>query len=180
MSRDAMSKNRLTRGIGRTAVLAVAMTVLLAGTPFALAEEGSFRLLASYIRDYTTIDHAAGSVTAGNLTGTATVLQSSGEPFVEGSHSIVSCVVYVRTSQAGVDLESPCTITDGEGDSLYLHAKRSSGGIEAGGGGEGGFELLGGTGKYAGLAGVCPYETAYLPDDRTVTKTDCAWHRVAE
>lgn len=176
------TKNRTHPGgvTRRIAMWAAAVTSLALGTWPALAEDGSFRLLASYARDYTTIDHTGGQVTAGSLKGSFTVLESSGAPFVEGAHSTVTCVVFVRTSDSGFDLDSACTMTDGEGDSLYLDARRRSGDIEAGGGGEGRFELLDGTGKYAGVVGLCPYEAAYLPDERIVTQMDCAWRRGSE
>ncbi|MDE0048130.1 MAG: hypothetical protein OXU19_20080 [bacterium] len=179
----ARRTKRRTRpgGVARRIATLVATVASLAPASWpALAEEGSFRLLASYSQDYMTIDHTDGQVSAGSLKGTFTVLESSGAPFMEGTHSIALCVVFVRTSEAGFDLDAPCTMTDGEGDRLYLDARRSSGDIEAGGGGEGRFELLGGTGKYAGIGGLCPYETAYLPGERIVTERDCTWRRVAE
>ena len=180
MTRTTKNRTHLDGVTRRVATLATAAASLALGTWPALAEEGSFHLLASYAQDYTTIDHTGGHATAGSLKGSFTVLASSGAPFVEGAHSPASCVVFVRTSEAGFDLDSACTMTDGEGDSLYLDARRRSGDIEAGGGGEGRFELLGGTGKYAGIGGVCPYETSYLPDQRIVTEMNCTWRRAAE
>ena len=141
-------------------------------------ESGSFRSLQSYVRDYTTMDHAGGVVTAGTLLGTSTVLESSGPPFVEGEKSIARCLVFVRTRRdGGVELESPCTFTDGTGDEIYLLARRKDGDIAEGGGGEGRFEILGGTGKYADISGECPYVTRYLPADHVDTAGKCTWQR---
>ena len=42
---------------------------------------------------------------------------------------------------------------------------------------EGRWELMGGTGKYAGVTGTCTYETSYLSLDRVVTEADCTWER---
>ena len=180
MPKVKRSRTRQVDEIGRTAALVIAMSGFLLGTGLALADEGSFRLLRSLVRDYTTIDHGEVQFTGGTILGTATVLRTSGGPFIEGAASIVSCVILARTSESGVDLEAPCTMTDGEGDHLYHVAKRSSGDIKEGGGGEGRVEFLGGTGKYAGISGTCSYETAYLPDNHSVTIADCSWQRDAK
>ena len=42
-------------------------------------------------------------------------------------------------------------------------------------GGGGTFDLLGGTGMYAGISGNCPYDTEYLPDNHLVATGDCTW-----
>ena len=178
MPRVKLSSERPVDEIGRTAALVIAMSGILLGTGIALADEGSFSLLRSMVRDYTTIDHGEVQFTGGSILGTGTVLQSSGGPFVEGAASIVSCVVYARTSEVGVDLEAPCTMTDGEGDHLHHMARRSSGDVDEGG--EGRVEFLGGTGKYARIGGTCTYDTAYLPKGHAVTMWDCTWKRAAE
>ena len=139
---------------GRTAAaaLVIAAAGIVFGAPTAVAEEsGGFRVLVSLVRDYTTIDHAGGKVTGGAAMGTATVIQSSGEPFAEGTHGLATCVVLVRTSDAGIDVESPCTITEASGDCWFILSRRAAGDMNEGGGGR--FELLGGTGKYAGVSG---------------------------
>ena len=144
----------------------------------ALAQEsGSFSALANYVRQYSTLEHAGRTVFSGTLEGSVTIIESTGGPFVKGGHSISKCVVYGNRSVAGVDLETPCTITNASGDHLYLLARRSAGDVNAGGGGKGHFELMGGTGVYAGLAGRCAYSTEYLPNDRVVTRTDCNWRK---
>ncbi|MDE2911594.1 MAG: hypothetical protein OXL68_01535 [Paracoccaceae bacterium] len=162
------------------AALAVASAGLASTAGVAVAEEGSFRLLLSLVRDFTTFEHAGDLVTGGALEGTSTILESSGDPFVEGTDSKVACIALVRASKAGIDLEAPCTITDGEGDHMYVLAKRRSGTIEGGGGGDGRYEIMGGTGKFADVRGNCPYDTEYLKDSlHLVTRTKCTWHRVS-
>ena len=47
----------------------------------------------------------------------------------------------------------------------------------AGGGGDGRWQLMGGTGKYAGVTGTCTYDTSYLTQERVVTEAKCAWER---
>lgn len=110
----------------------------------------------------------------GSLEGTSTVLESAGGPFSEGGHNLVTCAAYGKISAAGVDLEAPCTMTDAPGGGLYLLGKKSVGDVEEGGG-KGRLELLGDTGRYADMNGICTYETEYLANDRLVTMMDCTW-----
>ncbi len=158
--------------------LAVVASWFLVAVPTAVAEEtGSFTMLHSYERNYTVIEHAGGQVTGGSLTGTSTVLRSSGAPFVKGSVSTANCIVFVRMTEAGIDLEAPCTTTDADGDSLFFVSRRTAGDIQEGGGGAGHAEIVGGTGRYAGISGSCSYDTAYLPNGHTVTFPECDWKR---
>ena len=160
------------------ATLAVVVLLPLFTARTAVAEEsGSVTVLSSYARDYTTIEHTGGKVTGGTLTGTSTVLQSSGAPFVEGANSNSDCITYVRMSETGIDLKAPCTTTDADGDRLFMISMRAAGDIQDGGGGPGRVEIIGGTGKYAGISGSCSYDTEYLPDNRVVTSARCDWKK---
>ena len=169
-----------------TARLAARLTATVLGTvvgmlctaPSSFADEGgTFSIIRSYVSDYATLEHAAGTVTAGTLEGTATIHASSGEPFSHGEHGLIECVVYAKSTTEGVSLEAPCTTTDGSGDRWYTLSHRSEGDIAAGGGGEGRWTLMGGTGKYAGVTGSCTYETSYLPRERVVSEGECVWER---
>lgn len=164
----------------RSARIAAAALLAAAGFVFGaqgvVAEEaGTFRMLVSGVSNYTTIDHAGAKVTGGYLKGTVTVLQSSGGTFAEGASHLVTCVAYATISEADTDVRGACTITDGSGDNWFALAKRSVGDIEAGGGGDGRWELTGGTGKYAGLSGNCLYKTEYLPENHVVSSSECTW-----
>ena len=159
------------------AVLAIATGVFGGGQTAASEESGSFSVIRSYTRNYASFEHANGQITGGTLEGTVTTLKSSGAPFEEGQHSLVMCLVYAKSSVEGIDLEAPCTTTDPFGDRWYTISKRSVGDVAAGGGGEGRWELMGGTGKYAGVTGRCTYETSYLGDNRSVTTGSCSWSR---
>ena len=163
------------RGIA-AAVLAALGIICAAPAAFA-QESGSFSVIATYVRDFTSIEHADGTYFGGSMEGSTTTLASSGAPFVEGGHSLSTCVVLGKRSAAGLDLQSACTITNASGDTLYLTAERRAGDVEAGSGGQGELELAGGTGVYAGLAGTCAYDTSYLANNQVVTTTDCSWHR---
>ena len=54
---------------------------------------------------------------------------------------------------------------------------RSVGEIEEGSADVGRWELAGGTGKYAGLSGSCPYDVKYLPGNHLVSIADCTWKK---
>jgi len=166
---------RASRGIA--VALAAAIGIPCAATGALGQESGSFSAIATYVRDFTSIEHADGTYFGGSLEGSSTVLASSGDPFDEGGHNLSTCVVYGKRSAAGLDLQTACTSTNASGDTLYLVAERRAGGVDAGGGGQGQFELAGGTGAFAGLKGSCAYETSYLANNRVITTTDCAWHR---
>ncbi len=140
-------------------------------------ESGSFKLLNSFMRDYTVLEHAGETITAGSLQGTATVIGGSGGPFADGANYRLACVVYGKRSDDGLYLEAPCTLTDSEGDSWYVVATRRSGDTQVGGGGQGIRRIVGGTGKYADVTGLCPYTTNYMPDDWTVSTAVCEWQK---
>jgi len=140
-------------------------------------ESGSFSAVMGFNSDYTRIEFAGGNVTGGALRGPATITKSSGAPFVEGESSARVCIVYAKETEAGVQLEAPCVLTDLSGDQLYLMANRSIGDVAAGGGGAGKQQIMGGTGKYSGMTGSCDYSVAYLPGDIGVTQTKCEWQK---
>ena len=162
-------------GRGIAVVLAIVAGVLGTAYSAAAEESGSFSVIRNFVKDYISFEHAQGTITGGSLEGTGTVLQSSGEPFVEREHSLVTCMVYAKGSTDGISLEAPCTTTDASGDMWYALSKRSEGDVATGGGG--GWELMGGTGKYADVTGRCSYATSYLAENRSVTMADCSWHR---
>ena len=159
------------------AVIAAAAAMVCTAHTAIAEESGRVRLIRTYVQDYTTIDHAGGRVTGGSLEGAVTILESSGEPFVEGTHERVTCVVYRGRSEASIDLIAPCTMTASSGDRWYTLSKRSAGDIEVGGGGAGRMEILGGTGTYEGVSGSCTYDVVYLPDNWVTMMADCTWHR---
>ena len=160
-----------------TALFSLLMAAVCAGSSAVAQESGSFELVENYVHDYTTLEHAGRTITAGPLEGTATVVKSSGGPFTEGGNWRIACVVYARSSDAGLDLEAPCTLTAGSGDRVYLLSQRRAGDVAVGGGGRGVQRIVGGTGRYAGITGECPYTTSYLPDRWLVTWAACIWRK---
>ena len=161
----------------KSAVAVLAAMMMMVAAQAAMADEsGTFRSLRSYHYDYLTIDHGGRTFTGGVITGTGTVIESSGGPFMEGTNRYSECLVFSSRSERSLSLQAPCVDTDTSGDILYSRAVREAGDVSAGGGGAGVWELLGGTGKYAGVTGTCSYETEYL-EDVLVTIADCTWSK---
>ena len=156
---------------------AIVVGIVCAAQVAVADESGTFDVIESAVHDYTVMKHAGTTITSGPLHGTVTIVKSSGGPFAQGSHHNATCLVYGKKSTAGVDLEAPCVFTDSSGDKWYLLAKRSVGDTAAGGGGKGNQRIVGGTGKYAGVTGNCPYETRYLPDKWLVSTSTCTWQK---
>ena len=166
---------RASRGIA--VALAAAIGIPCAATSAFGQESGSFSAIATYVRDFTTVEHAEGAYFGGKLEGSTTILASSGGPFV-GRRARPGRMRGLRQA-LGRRPRSP--------DCLHLnqHVRRhalprggEAGGRRGrGGGGQGQLELAGGTGAYAGLKGSCAYETSYLANNQVVTTTDCTWHR---
>lgn len=163
---------------GKATGTALLAAVMMVAAQAAIAEEsGSYRSLRSFHHDYITIDHGGQTFTGGMLRGTRTIIQSSGGPFVEGANSYTQCLVFSTSSEDSISLDAPCIDTDTSEDVMYMRAVRNEGTVGAGGGGEGVWELLGGTGKYAGISGSCTYTTEYLEGGVAVVQADCAWSK---
>lgn len=162
----------------KTMVAVLAGLALVLGAHTGVADEsGSFFMIRSYQHTYITVEHGDESYTGGMLHGTQTVLNSTGGPFADGMHSTTDCLVFSRSSDAGITLEAPCENTDLDGDVLYSTALRGEGTVVTGGGGAGRWELRGGTGKYEGITGICEYRTQYLEGDMVVTAGECTWSK---
>lgn len=156
--------------LAAAAMLAVAWTA-------AAQDSGTYRSVSGYSHDYFTIEHDGETFVGGVLYGTMTVTESSGGPFVVGANNVSECLVFSRSQAGGLELDAPCVFTDGAGDLLHSYGTRKEGTLAVGGGGEGVWELRGGTGKFAGVTGSCAYQTEYLKGDRLVVHSDCTWSR---
>ena len=167
-----------TRRVLPLVTMALAGIVVLSLAATAAAESGTFRSIITYLHNYTTFEFADQTITGGALEGVSTIVESSGGPFVVGAHSRITCMVYAKRSEAGLEIESPCVSINAMGDKQFTLGKRTLGDIGgAGQGGEGSGQLLGGTGKFAGITGSCSYETEYLADNWIVVMSECAWER---
>ena len=164
------------RSFGRIAALLAAAAASLCAMQVAAAEEGGeFHFLASLEHAYTTIEHAGASITGGVSTGTFSVVESTGGPFVAGTHHLATCVILGRESGGEVELEAPCTVTGATGDQLYVVSVRDAGDIAAGGPGR--IEILGGSGAWAGIQGACSYDASYIGQQHVVSVAECEWRR---
>ena len=159
-----------------------ALVTFASGTLFAAqmaiaGESGTYEAVSSFVYDYTKFDFANQKIISGPLHGTETITKSSGGLFVVNESSVFVCVVYAKKSDAGMDLEAPCATTDASGDISFTLSKRSAGDIETGGGGDGRQEIVGGTGKYAGITGSCTFTVEYLTGDRAISINTCEWQK---
>ncbi len=158
--------------------IALSGIVVLSLAATAAAESGTFRSIVAQLHDYTSFEFADQTITGGAVQGVSTIIESSGDPFVVGAHGRTTCMGYAKQSEAGLEIESPCVLINAMGEKLFVLAKRNLGDIGvAGQGGEGRLQLLGGSGKFAGITGSCSYETEYLEDNWLVTIMACEWER---
>ena len=178
-----MSKHELSmRENGRRPVRAAITTTLFAVLGgFALAaaaEGGSFDALSSSVNLLHTIDRSEGrTVIGGYSSGTLTITRSDGAVFEDGASLLAECIPLIMKGPSSLDLQSHCTFALNATDKLFGLFRRQSGDIAAGTGGKGRLELVGGTGRYAGVSASCPYTTSYLPDNHVVTNLHCQWRR---
>ena len=152
-------------------------TMILSLAATAAAESGTVKMIRVGQHNYTTFEFAGQTITGGGIEGTSTIIESSGGPFVVGEHSRITCIAYAKQDEAGLELESPCVTINAMGDKQFSLAQRTLGGIGAGQGGAGRWQLLGGTGKFADVTGSCSYETEYLADNWIVVTMECEWER---
>ena len=141
------------------------------------AKSGKFEYVLSAVTDFTAVEQLDHVVRAGTLDGTVTIIKSSGGPFEASSSGTLAGILYLKKSTSGIDLESPGAITDSSGDKWYAVARRSAGDQAVGGGGAGRQEIVGGTGKYEGINGICEYVVDYLPNNKIVSRSTCQWQR---
>ena len=166
-----------SRRIRPALTVALAGVVVLSLAATALAETGTFREIRTYQHNYTTFEFAGQTITGGKVEGVRTILESSGGPFVAGEHSRETCMVYAKQSEA-LELEAPCVATNASGEKLFSLVQRTLGDVGgAGQGGEGRWQLLDGTGKFAGVTGSCSFKTEYLADNWLVSIAECEWER---
>ena len=139
------------------------------------AQRGSFELMTGGSANTNRVELGNGNVVMSGVGhGTVTVMNSSVDaPFTNGTSLSSECVYFVKKSPSSFEIESDCAFTAPSGDKMFGVYRRKSGDNAPGTGGEGQFELLGGTGAYSGVSGTCPYKTTYLPANQVVTIIRC-------
>ncbi len=148
----------------------------------ALAQtSGQFALTGSYTYSYDQIQQGRTTFTAGSLEGGVIVSSGQGPLFPEGQSFLRSCVVFSEESAGNLSVKAPCTLMESNkdgGDELFALLTREQGDLGAANrGGMGHVKLVGGTGKYANIAGQCSYETRYLSASTGIITWDCTWSK---
>jgi hypothetical protein len=141
------------------------------------ADGGTVELLLSGVRNISAIAMGDTTVTAGGASGTITSVRSSGGPFVEGVSGTVQCATFAKKSPSGFDLEANCAATFSPGDTVLFLFKRKSGDLVAGSSGEGTEQIMGGTGRFAGVSGQCKYKVGNFSGNWSVTTSKCQWQQ---
>jgi hypothetical protein len=142
----------------------------------ALAEAGTYEAVYAFLANYASFEHGNGTVTGGSNRGATTITDSSGGLFVKGQSSAQECVILAKKTSAGINLDADCTATDVSGGKVFHHATRRTGDTTQGNG-VGTNEIVGGTGKYAGITGHCNYTVQFVPDNRGVSTLKCQWQK---
>ena len=151
--------------------------VCVISTAASAGDSGTYEAVGSLATTLTTLEHGDETVIGGGGTGISTITKSSGAPFVEGSSGAVQCISYGTRSRAGFQIEARCTGTYTSSDKVYTVSTRKTGDVTSGSSGEGRIEIVGGTGKFAGITGACQYKIDFLPGNHTVSRSKCEWRR---
>ena len=156
------------------AAASAALVLIFLAQAAAADEAGNASIVMQLERAFTAIEHADGQRLAGTLAGVTMIAGSDQSPLPAGPSSPTVCVGH-GSMGTEVHVVAHCTLTDADGDRLFVSAERRDGTLEDGGGGKGDMLIRGGTGKYAGLEHLCPYVADYLPENRMVVNATCRW-----
>ena len=162
----------------RNTLVAVCLAVApwLVAVPALAQDAGTFRGGFVLLTDYGHLEsHGGIRASAGPSEGGGFILESSAAPWDAGAVARASCVVFSRTDADGPNLTGYCNVTDTGGDMWFVVARRRD--VKPSGGGDGILDITGGTGKYAGIKGSCPYTVAALPDRWLAVEVACDWKR---
>jgi hypothetical protein len=139
------------------------------------ADSGTVDIVLAALSHTYSVEMADTTVTARGGNGTATFLRSSGAPFDEGSSATVQFASFSKKTPSGFELEADGVATFVSGDTLLLLFRRRAGDLAAGTSGDGTLQLMGGTGRFAGVEGQCRYKVDNLPGNWNVTIARCEW-----
>lgn len=85
-------------------------------------------------------------------------------------------IIYVEKVGDSVTLKGRFRMIDNDGDQIHGLVRRNQGTIKAAGASGNGISVItGGTGKYKGIRGKCPYDVFYKPQGYMVVPTKCGW-----
>jgi hypothetical protein len=148
----------------------VAMACLAAAC--AHAATGTVELTLSAKVDAHAVEMGETTVTAAGGSGTLTIQNSSGRPFLDGTHAGFRFAGLTRATPSGREIEADALATFGPDDTLMLVFERHA--SDAGAPDEGRLHLAGGSGRFAGVTGECRYRLEEPPGQWNVTAR-CEW-----
>jgi len=160
-----------------TFVFANVSIAALAYVGSACAEDGTVDLAVTTVRVLSTIEMGDSTFYSGGGTGALSVTRASGPPFVADTAAGTQCVQHSRKTPTGFELEANCVAAFSSGESLWIRFRRKSGDLAGGTSASGIEEIIGGTGKFAGISGECDYRVDNLPNQWNVSFGKCRWHR---
>ena len=113
-------------------------------------------------------------VIGGYHRGGMNVTKSDHPLFSVGAPFAAEAVVFVQKTGTNVALKGRIRYIDEEQDQWHGIIRRNDGTIrEENSGGAGYLVLTGGTGKYAGIKGKCPYDVSYKKEGFMLVPTKC-------
>ena len=146
----------------------------LVGASLATTEEHDFEFHLNGSKDYTTVEVPGRKTTVGRLHGTLILMPSGAPPLAWGEIVYGTCAVSIAAAEGSApDIRGDCDFHDRERHHLYAVAERVRGDAEVGGGGQGVWKFIGGTGKFANVAGECSYSIEYFEDDELTASGLC-------
>ena len=115
-------------------------------------------------------------VIGGYHRGGMNVTKSDHPLFPVGVPFAAESVTFVQKIDEDVALKGRIRYIDEEQDQWHAIIRRNDGTIrEENSGGSGYFVITGGTGKYAGIKGKCPYDVSYKKEGFMLVPTECTW-----
>lgn len=155
----------------KSAANSMVLIACLAG-PCAQAASGTVDLKLAATVDAHAVEMGDTVVTAAGGSGTLTIQNSSGRPFLDGMHAGFRFAGLTRATPSGREIEADALATFGPEDTLMLVFERHA--SDAGAQDEGRLHLAGGSGRFAGVTGECRYRLEEPPGQWNVT-AKCEW-----
>ena len=165
------------------ALVLLATTAMFGPAAVKAEQEGTFTSVAAGNYDYVSLNQGDTRVTGGSIKGVKMIVESDGGPFSEDHSFLLTCSISSKKTDASLDLTAPCNaveVTDGSEDKLHMRYERRQGDVTVGAQGAGQLYLLGGTGKYDGVTGVCDYKNEYVSDSMTAIVHHCKWSKSSD
>ena len=142
----------------------------------ALSGEGSYEYSYVGSHNLAKVNTLDGTVTGGKLEGISIVMKSKGNLYQVGQNSENTCIILSKkeSKSKNSELEAFCESIDIKtGDKTFAYNIRKEGTADSGSKGRGKQTIIGGTGKYKGISGVCNYTVKYLPNNKLTTIGTC-------